>query len=366
MPQKPTIYLGADHGGFSLKGHLAEFLSGAGYPCVDEGDAVLESYDDYPIYAVAVAAQVAADRAAGQDAYGLLVCRSASGMVMAAGKIAGIRAVAAFTEEAAEHSRADNDANVLALAGDTLTEKQTEEIVTRWLATPPSIEERHVRRRAQIDRLDSFTPHIMPGIFKASGAEVIAAAETLAGLTGWLHIDVADGDFVPATALGSPPELAALALPCDAEAHLMVNEPAAYVDAAAKAGFRRVIAHIESPGFAEFMSGSSKLERLAALDLGSDPKLVWPYLEAADGILLMAVKAGRSGQNFSLEVLQTLTQVRRQYQGPVTVDGGVSDRTAPPLVVAGAERLVSTSYLSGSHDPAEAVRRLQTARGGRG
>lgn len=363
MPDKPIVYLGADHGGFDLKRHLREYLFAEGYPCVDEGDAALEMHDDYPVYAVAVAAQVAADRADGRESFGILVCRSASGMVMSAGKVVGIRGTAAFDEDGAEHSRADNDSNVLALAGDRLDQSQAESIVSRWLSTPTSAEERHVRRRAQIERLETYVPEVLPGIFETSVAEVQALAGNLAKLTGLLHIDVADGEFVPAAALAQPDDLAKLNIKADLEVHLMVNEPAKYLEASTKTGFHRAIAHIEAPGFADFMSASTNVQRLVALDLGSDATDLDPYLDKIDGVVLMAVKAGLSGQAFSLDVLAPLVDLKRRYKGPITVDGGVSDRTAAPLVVAGADRLVANSFISKSNDPATAVKNLQNIRG---
>ena len=67
---------------------------------------------------------------------------------MAANKINGIRAVAAFDVKSAQHSREHNDANVLALSGDWLDAKKAQEIAEAWLKEPFSTEERH-RRRVQ-------------------------------------------------------------------------------------------------------------------------------------------------------------------------------------------------------------------------
>ncbi|MFH2104642.1 MAG: RpiB/LacA/LacB family sugar-phosphate isomerase, partial [Parcubacteria group bacterium] len=105
--------------------------------------------DDYPDYAIAVAKEVAKG-----DNKGILFCRSAAGMVIAANKIAGARAVAAFDKKSAQHSREHNDANVLVLSGDWLDEKKARQIAKVWLNTKFTQEERHVRRLTMIKEIE--------------------------------------------------------------------------------------------------------------------------------------------------------------------------------------------------------------------
>jgi ribose 5-phosphate isomerase B len=134
------VIFGADHGGFKLKESLKPFVKGLGYEIEDLGTDSEEPVD-YPDYAAAVSRKVAKNKV-----LGILLCRSAAGMVMAANKIKGIRAVAAFDVKSAMHSKEHNDANILALSGDWLTEAQAEEIVKAWFDMPFSNEERHARR----------------------------------------------------------------------------------------------------------------------------------------------------------------------------------------------------------------------------
>lgn len=154
---KPTIILGADHGGFTLKEKAKTWLENWGYNYEDVGALTLDPEDDYTRYAFAVAEKVAAAgsefQAGGMQpppAIGLLFCRSGGGMAIAANKIMGIRAVELPTTEAARHARTDNDANVGSLAGDWLSDNQAETIIKTFLTTPFSGAERHGRRLAQI------------------------------------------------------------------------------------------------------------------------------------------------------------------------------------------------------------------------
>jgi ribose 5-phosphate isomerase B len=143
------VFFGADHGGFKLKESLKPFVKKLGFEVEDLGTNS-EAPVDYPDYAEAVSRKVA-----NGEGLGILLCRSAAGMVMAANKIHGIRAVAAFDAKSAQHSKEHNDANVLALSGDWLTEIQARDIVQVWLQTPFSGEERHARRIKKIMDLEN-------------------------------------------------------------------------------------------------------------------------------------------------------------------------------------------------------------------
>lgn len=142
------VIFGSDHGGFKLKEVLKPFVAQLGFEIEDLGTNSEESVD-YPEYAALVSRKVAL----GQG-FGILLCRSAAGMVMAANKIHGIRAIAAFDAKSAQHSKEHNDANVLALSGDWLTDDQAKEIVKVWLETPFSNEARHAKRIQQIMALE--------------------------------------------------------------------------------------------------------------------------------------------------------------------------------------------------------------------
>ncbi len=149
---KPLIVMGADHGGYKLKEELKPFLRQLGYQVEDVGTNSEESCD-YPDYAIKVAEIVGkADKVLSPfpSAAGILLCRSAAGMMIAANKVKGVRAVAALDETAAKHSREHNAANVLGLSGDWTTVGQAKQILKAWLETPFSMEERHARRLQKI------------------------------------------------------------------------------------------------------------------------------------------------------------------------------------------------------------------------
>ncbi len=140
------IVIAADHGGFRLKGTIAKALQAAGHEVTDLGASSAEPID-YPDYAHQVARAVA-DRTYDR---GILVCGTGVGMAMAANRHAGVRAVNCSDTFTARFSRSHNDANVLTLGERVVGPGLAQDIVDLWLATPASLDERHVKRVAKID-----------------------------------------------------------------------------------------------------------------------------------------------------------------------------------------------------------------------
>ena len=146
------IAIGADHGGFELKGRLVRFLRAFGLEVADLG-AHSAGPCDYPRIGYKVAAAVASrafDR-------GILLCRSGIGIAIAANKVPGIRAGVCGDLFDAERSRAHNDANVLVMGAEKIRPALAERIVQRWLATPFESGGRHERRVRQIAAIERRT-----------------------------------------------------------------------------------------------------------------------------------------------------------------------------------------------------------------
>lgn len=104
------IAIGTDHRGFRTKSLIAEYLRKRGHKVVDHGTNSEESVD-YPDIAWKVGKSVAG----GKVKYGILLCYSGQGMVMAANKIRGVRAALCIDKVYARLARAHNDANVLVM-----------------------------------------------------------------------------------------------------------------------------------------------------------------------------------------------------------------------------------------------------------
>lgn len=140
--------LGADHRGYKLKETLKALLVSKGYEVKDFGTNGTDSCD-YPDYGIPAAQAVAASKAT----YGVLACATGNGMAMSANKVKGVRAALCFTPDMARLARAHNDANVLVLSADFISERMAKEILEAWLAA--GFEGgRHERRIEKVKKLE--------------------------------------------------------------------------------------------------------------------------------------------------------------------------------------------------------------------
>lgn len=147
-----TIFIGADHRGLKLKEKLKQFLSNKGYTVFDKGNDHYDESDDYPDFAGLVAQEVAEDP---DNRRGILICGSGVGIDVAANKFSRVRSALANNSDQAFSSRNDVDANVLCLAADFLDEEEAKKILSVWLQTPFSKEERHKRRLRKIGEIEA-------------------------------------------------------------------------------------------------------------------------------------------------------------------------------------------------------------------
>jgi ribose 5-phosphate isomerase B len=145
------VYIGSDHAGFELKQHLVQWLLTAGYEVVDVGADALEPEDDYPPYCIDAATRTVAD----PGSLGIVIGGSGNGEQIAANKVPGVRAALAWSEETAELARAHNDANVVGIGARMHTPEQAVDIVTAFLQTPFSQEDRHARRIAEVSAYEA-------------------------------------------------------------------------------------------------------------------------------------------------------------------------------------------------------------------
>jgi ribose 5-phosphate isomerase B len=128
-----VIYIGADHRGFNLKERVKSFLREHGYESFDVGNMKYDGNDDYPDFAEAVAKKVGAES---ERDKGILICGSGVGMDIVANKFRDVRSVLAINADQVFDARHDDNANVLSLAADFITEEDTFKIVRIFLETP--------------------------------------------------------------------------------------------------------------------------------------------------------------------------------------------------------------------------------------
>ncbi len=143
------IAIGADHRGYEIGHRLVERLCSLGHDASLVPGVSAEPCD-YPIPASRVAHAVADQQAE----RGILICGTGIGVSIAANKIAGARAALVSDELSAQLSRTHNDANVLCLSGDLLSEPVIDRIVEVFLGTEFE-GGRHERRQRQIKAIET-------------------------------------------------------------------------------------------------------------------------------------------------------------------------------------------------------------------
>ena len=210
-------------------------------------------------------------------------------------------------------------------------------------------------------------PSILSADFAALGAGVAAVDE----VTDWIHVDVMDGHFVPNLTIG-PPVVRSLRSATDRylDCHLMVTEPEILLEGFAKAGADGVTVHVEIGRTQELIDAIRGLGMRVGLAVNPDggAKLVEPWLEQVDLVLMMTVFPGFGGQAFIESVVPEIAEVarlrrERALSFDLEVDGGIDVTTTPVVVEAGANVLVAGSAVYGKADPAAAVGALRAAAG---
>ena len=142
-----TIFLASDHAGFALKEKIKDYLILKGYTIFDFGPFKFNKDDDYSDYAFNVAEKVVKSK----DCLGVLICGSAAGMCIAANKVSGARAIAAYDSCISKLAREYNNANILCLSIRFISEYKNKKILDAFLKARFSNAERHKRRINKIE-----------------------------------------------------------------------------------------------------------------------------------------------------------------------------------------------------------------------
>lgn len=210
-----------------------------------------------------------------------------------------------------------------------------------------------------------IAPSILSADFSKLAEEVRAIESAGADI---LHLDIMDGHYVPNLTFGyvlieTISKLTKLPL----DAHLMVTNPQDFVDRLAKLGVKYFSFHPDTVFHPHRLITSIKeagMKPGAALNPGIPVSTIDELLTELDFVLLMSVNPGYSGQKYIPVITNKIMQLKETIHKDslsfeIEVDGGINDKNAPELINAGADIIVSASYIFTSGNYADAIRKLK-------
>jgi len=193
----------------------------------------------------------------------------------------------------------------------------------------------------------------------------VVAAKTFLNKGELLHLDVTDGVFTMHQTANNPEVWKNLQTPFFFEVHLMVVHPEEYLLPWIAAGAKRIIVHCESlddQSLTKIISlcGERNVEVMLASNPDTPKEALAPYCGRLRAFQVLAVRPGAPGQELLPEVLGKITFLREAAPDATSeVEGGINAETAAIVKSAGADLVVSGTYIFESPDPKQAYETLK-------
>ncbi|MEK6899721.1 MAG: hypothetical protein AABX05_01220 [Nanoarchaeota archaeon] len=199
---------------------------------------------------------------------------------------------------------------------------------------------------------------IFPSVMAKDQQELDALLKNLKGVATYLHLDVADGKFVPSTSLWFPFKLSSK---FKYIAHLMVKDPLLWI----KKHGRKIefcIVQAETVDVDEYVKIMKGKKIAFALNPETSVKVIKKHLKEIDYVLILTVQPGFYGSKYLSSPLKKIKEIKKVNPAvKVIVDGGMNPATARAAVKAGADYLVSGSFITKAEKPKERLKLLEKA-----
>jgi ribulose-phosphate 3-epimerase len=210
---------------------------------------------------------------------------------------------------------------------------------------------------------------VAPSILSADFGALSDAVHGVEPASEWLHVDVMDGHFVPNLTVG-PPVVSSLRAHTELffDTHLMITDPARYLEAFRDAGAGGCTVHVEVGETEALVRQMRDLGLRVGLAANPDTPFdaLEPYLGLVDLVLCMTVFPGFGGQSFIADVMPKVRKVRDAIAATgldvdVEVDGGIDEHTVVEAARSGANVFVAGSAVFDHPHPLEAAQGILRA-----
>ena len=206
---------------------------------------------------------------------------------------------------------------------------------------------------------------IAPSILAADFNNLQEEIKSIEPFADWIQIDVMDGHFVDNLSFGAP-VVDDIDTSLKIDVHLMVENPANRVEEFLKAGAKHITFHAEAVKKSDqrkaLIEAIKSGGATAGIAINPETELseVDDVIDQVDLLLVMSVHPGFGGQAFIDDVLDKVRQARAAHPDlMIQMDGGVDDKTAPKCIEAGANNLVSGSFIFGANNRESAIASLR-------
>ncbi len=202
---------------------------------------------------------------------------------------------------------------------------------------------------------------IAPSILAADFNNLSEEIKSIEPFADWIQIDVMDGHFVDNLSFGAP-VVDDIDTKLKIDVHLMVENPADRVEEFLKAGAQHITFHAEAVKNSDQRKALIEAIKAGGATAGiainpeTDLSEIDDCVDQVDLLLVMSVHPGFGGQEFIDDVLDKVREARsKRPELMIQMDGGVDDKTAPKCIEAGANNLVSGSFIFGSENREQAI-----------
>jgi len=216
---------------------------------------------------------------------------------------------------------------------------------------------------------------VIPAINETEFSEVLEKINIVSKFSRWVHLDVVDGKFAPNITLNNPDDLKAVKPESkpDIEIHLMMENPEAAIKNWVSAGVKRIIISLEAllnigksdlTNITQFLEvGLPKFEIGLAINPETPVENLIPFISINQRpikfVLVLGVDPGLAGQKFKDNILEKIKFLKTYYPGVIIeADGGINPETAKLIKEAGADIIVSASYIWENQNPERAYQEL--------